>query len=295
MLCKGTVPEPSGKKSCWLPADPFEPHGLCRRCLFHAHTDWLDGLRGSNPRYAILNDRSFVLACLHPARQQALIATLTHLFQTDKQVYQTFLSKLQAISEFSLVLSKRFDGHSAGPRCSLYQNLLTQKVFSSPSICKSCWKCITWCIQTNTCMETFPLQFLERLRTLSAQVYLRDSPNIYFLCLEALHLKGKDHYCRLFLDHLTRIVSLEQRQEFAIQLLCKEPFLQTVFLGTLSDLFPQSFLTESFLRHLKQQVYRAQKNRCDQYKEELMMRTWHPSRLFSWCFDLEELKDFADL
>ena len=37
---------------------------------------------------------------------------------------------------------------------------------------------------------------------------------------------------------------------------------------------------------------RILKRRQNETKEELMMRTWHPRRLFTWCFDIEELKDF---
>lgn len=38
---------------------------------------------------------------------------------------------------------------------------------------------------------------------------------------------------------------------------------------------------------------RIQRSRMDTWKEELIIKTWHPSRLFTWCFDIEELKDFA--
>lgn len=34
------------------------------------------------------------------------------------------------------------------------------------------------------------------------------------------------------------------------------------------------------------------KTRQNLTKEELIMQTWHPSRLFPWCLDLDELKDF---
>lgn len=35
------------------------------------------------------------------------------------------------------------------------------------------------------------------------------------------------------------------------------------------------------------------KRRLNLYKEELIMKTWHPKRLFFWCFDLDELADFG--
>lgn len=42
-------------------------------------------------------------------------------------------------------------------------------------------------------------------------------------------------------------------------------------------------------------VKKVLKQRCNLYKEDLMIKTWHTSRLFKWCFDLEELADFGPL
>jgi hypothetical protein len=40
---------------------------------------------------------------------------------------------------------------------------------------------------------------------------------------------------------------------------------------------------------------RLLKRRQNLYKEELIMRTWHPKRIFFWCFDLEELAEFGPI
>jgi hypothetical protein len=37
------------------------------------------------------------------------------------------------------------------------------------------------------------------------------------------------------------------------------------------------------------------KRRQNLYKEELIMKTWHPRRLFVWCFDQDDLADFGPL
>lgn len=41
-------------------------------------------------------------------------------------------------------------------------------------------------------------------------------------------------------------------------------------------------------------VKRIQRSRMASWEEDLIIKTWHPSRLFTWCFDIEELKDFAE-
>jgi hypothetical protein len=39
-------------------------------------------------------------------------------------------------------------------------------------------------------------------------------------------------------------------------------------------------------------IKRIQRGRMAAWKEDLIIKTWHPSRLLTWCLDLEELKDF---
>lgn len=39
-------------------------------------------------------------------------------------------------------------------------------------------------------------------------------------------------------------------------------------------------------------IKRLQRNRMALWEEDLIIKTWHPSRLMTWCFDIEELKDF---
>ncbi len=37
------------------------------------------------------------------------------------------------------------------------------------------------------------------------------------------------------------------------------------------------------------------KSRSEIFKEDLIIKTWHPKRLFKWCLDLEDLQDFAPI
>jgi hypothetical protein len=50
----------------------------------------------------------------------------------------------------------------------------------------------------------------------------------------------------------------------------------------------QMYVVEPARIQWKQQM----KARCDAYKEDLMIKTCHPKRLFKWIFDIEDLKDF---
>lgn len=292
MLCRGVVHEPSGKKSCWLPADHFEPHGLCRRCLFYAYTEWLDGLRGPRARFDVIEDRSFLEACLHPGRQQSLLSVLVYLLEQKHPLFYTFLDRLKRVAEFQIMIPKRFESHSTGPRCRLYQKLLQKSYFTPSRLCESCWSCLAWCIANERCQATLALQFSSCLRKLTREVYLRDGTLSFSLCLDALHRQGKDHYVRLFLDHLRLILTEEEKLEFVMQLFRFPFFLQTFFLGNLDRVVPLSLLQENFQQTVKKRIFLFLKQHQSLFKEELMAATWHPSRFFTWCLDLDDLMDF---
>jgi hypothetical protein len=42
-------------------------------------------------------------------------------------------------------------------------------------------------------------------------------------------------------------------------------------------------------------IKRLQRNRMAAWEEDLFIKTWHPSRLMTWCLDIEELKDFEPI
>jgi hypothetical protein len=82
----------------------------------------------------------------------------------------------------------------------------------------------------------------------------------------------------LFEDSRTFAFILEKNMETLMQY-CPQWLLQIEF---------QTGVVEPASNQWKQFM----KARCDAYKEELMIRTCHPNRLFKWIFDIEELKDF---
>ena len=67
-------------------------------------------------------------------------------------------------------------------------------------------------------------------------------------------------------------------------------------IGKLLHFCPDTFQQEELVAHVIQPLFlqwkTMMKARCDTYKEDLMIKTCHPSRLFKWIFDIEDLKDF---
>ena len=54
--------------------------------------------------------------------------------------------------------------------------------------------------------------------------------------------------------------------------------------------FMELYHSNTELDDLKKLIYSYLKVRTDLFKEELIAKTWHPSRLFSWCLDIEDIE-----
>jgi hypothetical protein len=107
------------------------------------------------------------------------------------------------------------------------------------------------------------------------------------------HLLGKDHHLRILLQHFLRILPLEEYKSFLLGLLSQPVFLSVLFEKKEKDYLPLAFQEEPILQEYKRSIKQSIKRITDTYKEELMQRTWHPRRLFPWCLDIEEWKEFG--
>ena len=53
------------------------------------------------------------------------------------------------------------------------------------------------------------------------------------------------------------------------------------------------FLKDDYFTSVRY-IRKQQKIQFDQIEEELIMKTWHPSRFQEWCLDIEELKELEE-
>jgi hypothetical protein len=303
MLCKGKIEEGNRTRDCWLPAEPSSPFQLCRRCHFYSVTNILDTLTHDYSQghlhpsqELLLNDRNFLDELLHPAREQAFLQLLSSLFHHNKIQYHHLLQNLKEKSVFPILMTKRILAHQPGPRCSLYRSCMRDpKVFTTESLSWNCWSCIAWCLkqQEKHLLENYVHSFGRNFSRLTYEMYSQIGSRVFIDMAVSLHLLQKEHHLRILIDHMMHRFPLEDVKRFLLGFLQQPPFLFVFYTNSQADYLPLPFRDAVVVNEFRAQIKGSIKNRTNLYKEELMMRTWHPKRLFSWCFDIQELADFG--
>jgi hypothetical protein len=128
---------------------------------------------------------------------------------------------------------------------------------------------------------------------LTYDIYTQTGTRVFVDIAVSLYLLKKEHHLRVLLDHMMHRFPLDAVKSFLLSFLEQPPMLFVFYTGSQADYLPLPFrekvVVDQFRAHIKQSI----KNRTNTYKEELVMRTWHPKRLFPWCLDIQELADFG--
>lgn len=304
MLCRGVVQEARGPKSCWLPAERGSQFQLCRRCHFYKVTDILDQLTRSyeagklHPPYELLlNETSFLNELLHPAREQALLNLLSSLYRKNRIQFLHVMTKLAEKSVFSILITNRIVTHSPGSRCEMYRMVLKETaLFTGDRLCTRCWPCLAWMARQHDprLQQLLRSGFGFVLWKLTPELYATiGDPVLLDLC-SSFGIRGNAHSLHLFLTSCLAILPFDEVLRFCLCLAKESWMFPLLFPPSLDQWFPDPLRDDVILRRLQRSAYQSMKQKTDQYKEDLMIKTWHPDRLFSWCFDLEELADFKD-
>jgi hypothetical protein len=303
MLCKGFIEEPQGKKACWLPADIHSPFQLCRRCHFHRVTEMLDSFTRTyqqgiphNPLEIYFSNRTFLQDLLHPAREQALLNLLSCLFANNKIQMNLLVEKLRVFSVFSIFITKRIQAHQPGPRCGMYrQFLLDEKIYTSENLCWNCWSCIAWTLRQKNLrlIEKYTQHFGLSFQKLTFQMFSEVGPPTFVDLFVSLYLLNKSHHLRLLSHHMFHTFPLEDYTSF-LTLFFQQPAVLSIFFEDKQrDYLPLPLQEKAVVETFRTKIKQGIKRRTNLYKEDLMIKTWHPHRLFPWCLDIEELADFA--
>lgn len=303
MKCKVVFQEENKERECWLPANPASPFQMCRRCHFYKITEILDSLT-QNYRHGIqhpsqelfLNDTGFLQELLHPAREQALLNLLSTLYNDNKIQFFHLLRKLKRNTVCPIVLTKRVQTHVPGPRCKMYREFLKDReIYSSSDLCWNCWSCISWCLKLKDAelLHAFKKSYLSQLNRLTFDIYVNTGSRIFLDCLVTLHLQGSDHLVRIFIDYIFHRFPLEVVKGILGLLFQETAMLDIFFLKKQNDYLPLPLRDPVVVKEFFSQIKHSIKEKTNVYKEELVMKTWHPSRLFPWCFDIQELEEFG--
>ena len=304
MLCKGVIQENNIVKNCWLPADTNSVFELCRRCHFDNITKVVDSLTFeyshgcSHPQNeSVLQNTSFLYELFHPAREQALLNLLSSLFHNKKDVFQDIVLKLKEKSAFSILLTNRILVHHPGTRCQLYRSFLKDtSLYKSEYLCWNCWECIVWSLQQKEKRfhDIFIEQYLFHISRINATTFHTIGSHVLKELFLALYLLGEYLSIEVIMRHLFHELDLTTFKYFLTTVFQQAHIAETIFQEKRNIFIPLPLQEDVVINQLQKNVKSFIKQRTDTFKEELMKRTWHPSRLFTWCFDLDDLTDFTD-
>ena len=111
-------------------------------------------------------------------------------------------------------------------------------------------------------------------------------------CMVSLHLHNKDHAARLLFDRLRRSIGDPKAKDLLVEFFKSPATISLVFTAAASEFIPSSWKNDLTSCFLLKEALKFVKKRNYVFKEDLIIKTWHPDRLFPWCLDIEELKDF---
>lgn len=302
MHCKGSVVEQNKTRPCWLPAETIDSFQFCRRCHFQHITTLLDSfireaIVGELPGSAELffQEKEFLNHVLHPAREQALLNLLSIVFETNKNQFQKLLGNLKSAPLFPIVVTKRIQLHQPGTRCQMYRQMMKDKdIYTSGLLCWNCWSCVAWSLkQRDTRFLDMYNNFGYYFSRITNDIFHQTGQRVFLDYLVSLHLLGKEHHIRILLQHFLTILPIEEFRSFLTGFCTQSSIMPVFFEGRQNDFLPVPFQDAIVLNSLKEAIKNCIKRTTDTYKEELMIKTWHPRRLFPWCLDIEEWEDFG--
>lgn len=304
MLCKGTLEEKNRRINCWLPAEETSEFGFCRRCHFHHITAVLDSLSYAYVQgvphpvnESLMQKTTFLYELLHPAREQALLNLLVSLFLYNTKQFEEVISTLQKKHSFSILLTNRIRSHQPGPRCKLYRRFLKDTSFyKAEDLCWNCWDCIVWSLtqKERHLYERFQEQYIFEIARINVATFNQIGSHVLKELFTVLYLLGNDTCMKVLLEHLFHELPIESFKQFLASLFQQVPMIEILFQEKRNKYIPLALQDEVVIDEFKKKCKVFIKKRSHIFKEELMIKTWHPSRLFAWCFDLDDLSDFTD-
>jgi hypothetical protein len=238
---------------------------------------------------SFLENKLFLANCIEKEHHTTFVDTLVSLYPKDPQfVKYTLLDcKTSSFHEF-LVGSIGF--HIPSKRCVLYRHVLKdrkQRDAYQTEVPWKCCDCLAWILrQQKACglYDAFVRGLLNNRLTRGSE-----NPTQIINMMTSLHIHHKKpHVARLLFDVVRKGCSEIEAQNILIGFL-KQPYFQK---DEFEQYIPMMWAQQRFVERIEKEQYGFIKKRNWVFKEELMMKTWHPDRFVRWCLDLDELQDF---
>ena len=291
MICQNQILELNSKRQCWLPINPSSQFQLCSRCEFYKVEEIL---KDKDELVKFVEKPFFQELCKDNGHKASTLHALLWLQQEKHSEFEAFFHAVST-EAFTRVLHHDMHIHSPCSRCSFYQYIFKTRELQYPisysEVPWNCWQCLSFILRQKSMLGYYRAFSNGLIR--NKLRYPERNLNEALESMISLDLNHKSHAARLVFEQIRRgFHDDEKSKEFLVRFLTQPATVSSVFNKRASEYIPELYrkdLTESFLQ---KEVLKAVRKRNWVFKEDLMIKTWHPDRLFLWCFDIEEMKDF---
>jgi hypothetical protein len=310
------------RKRCWLPIDESSPWQYCRHCSFSQKDAIIEAViknivkqrdeilmpTGTKEKLlTVLEYPWFREHCAHPASRVRLYHLMLLMKKQNVPLYSSYLRDPGLSPSFIRIIQSHRPQDSTAITCTLICDLVGKDRLRIPRQCPLClytlWKkdrnnrekyaaLTSYLREYERKAFHFPNPYEILKDYIRHSVRIGDSNRQYALSAIFVHLNRRaPQEANERLLYFLQDFLLEDSQTFAALV---EKNMEVLMKYSPQWLYPVEFETGVVdpARALWKQCMKA---RCDTYKEELMIKTCHPKRLFKWIFDIEELKDFEPL
>jgi hypothetical protein len=233
---------------------------------------------------ALLSDRR---------HEVSLLNALATLCEEKSPCFSRIYTSLQSHALQTTLLHLIYT-HKHSQRCPLYmyafKDMNGKKELRHTDLPWKCWPCLAKILRLKT-IDSYRPFINGAIRNKLYEPHLHDR---YILdILVSLYLMKKDHAVRLVFETFRRYVKSEERAKNLLTEFLSQPcIIDKLFTKTCKDFIPFVWQNDGFMKELEKKALDSVKAYNYVFKEDLIIKTWAPHRIFAWCFDLDELKDF---
>lgn len=291
-MCTNQIKEFNTTTPCWLPVNPSSPFQLCSRCDYYKTEEILKEVSSHTE---ILTNPSFSALCSLPNHRVMLVNALVNLHEKKDPQFELFLKSVST-DHFLNDLNHQIYTHRPSNRCGFYQHILKTRQLGRKvlytDIPLNCWSCLAFIHRQKDCLlldRAFTKAILSNKLRCS-----EESKQAVLDVMTSMNLHGKDHKARLIFERFRTALRDETKaQEALVEFLTQPALISSLFLEAYNEFVPYTWADKLTRSYLQKEALKSIRKRNWVFKEDLMIKTWHPDRLFPWCLDIQELKDFA--
>lgn len=293
MTCAKIIQEYNTSRQCWLPVNVNSPFSLCSRCDFQRIEELLMNPESLEP---LLNNPKFIELLGKKEHETSILNALIILHSSNSPLFHFLISATEKRG-LEFTLKHQIHTHTPSKRCDLYYySFLRYNVLNDTlrytDIPWKCWSCLAKVVRHRYFKPYWYRAFSNGL--IRNRIYQPEFHKTYLIdCMVSLHLIGKDHAARILFDRYRNAVKNEDKAQTFLQDFLSHPvMIDKLFTKTSLEFIPIAWQKDDFIKRFHVAALKNVKARNYVFKEDLMIKTWAPHRLFAWCFDLDELKDF---